>query len=483
MTDRQRLSDAFERNKQRFEQDRKNASQRAFRTKIIALAAFVLTSAGGAVFTGALKPLGAWVSAQATLASCAVHDQFLQNSAPSSFTVVILPFQNDDPEDATRLALSRALLTGFAANVIQPCTKLQFPSSGDPDATRQGFRVALKRRLEKYDADLILFGSVRGGKPQLYGETVPSADNFDVESLPKTVDPDDTNIDIRNVGIAFENEMIEGARYRVTAFGCSYTLRVGCPADTSFQDAMAALTKAWMIRTRVVILVDAPLNEAGYQFMLLNAYAIALYLAEHTRTIHDTDGKLQSIYQVTTHLALEFSQRVSSRGSSNLVSVPNVFSKKWEPLLLGQINLKFGEECDDLEAMRLASFELNKALQVLDAFGPHLLETAQIDEIFATLLLARTKSDLLSREIGFNLPELTKEFVALRTKLAAVDPKELDRQLGVVQVPADMRNRFVKAFEDELRRLNAISTPTKAQTADMSPSAAAKTACGRGKPF
>ena len=122
MTDQNRSKEAFERNKQRFEQDRKKVSQRSFCTKIVALALFVLTSVGGAIFTRALKPFGAWVSEQAAVASCAIHDQFLHNTAANSFTVAILPLQNDGPEDATRLALSRALLTRFRVNAILPCT-------------------------------------------------------------------------------------------------------------------------------------------------------------------------------------------------------------------------------------------------------------------------------------------------------------------------------------------------------------------------
>jgi hypothetical protein len=124
MNEQKRLWRQFERNKEKLEQNRKKR-QITLWTKIAALSAFILTSVGGAVFTGTTKPIDEWVTSKFALGYCAVQDRyFLANDSPNNFTVVILSLQNDDAMGAKWREISTALLINYGFNVVLPRTEV-----------------------------------------------------------------------------------------------------------------------------------------------------------------------------------------------------------------------------------------------------------------------------------------------------------------------------------------------------------------------
>jgi hypothetical protein len=474
MNEQERLWRQFERNKEKLEQNRKKRQTTQW-TKIAALSAFILTSVGGAVFTGSTKPVDEWITSKFALGYCAAKDRFLvSNESPNNFTIVILPLQNDEAAEAKRREISAALLTNYGANVVLPCTEVKLRNSGDAELAKQDLRRALKDQLKKYDADLVIFGSVSDGKLHLYGVTVDSVDGFNMGGGARTVAPDDSGVDRSHFGVAFEDEMINAAAYRVNAIQCSEIFLVGCFASSPLQEATKALTKTWTVLTRVVGLATPGIGDT-YRTMLLDGFSLALNMADNSRTIRDSDGRPQKVYDVAKRLALQLSDDFSNLEHNDF----------WLTLAIGQIRLKIGEECNDIRELRLAGVEFAGSVKDLDAQerGSLLRPPKKIEQIFARLLLARAQSDLLARVSSFEQAIVMKELQATMSALTD-GAKVLDQQLELERFPAANRDQFRSSFNVERQRLMAISTATTPPKIDNLQSATAiSSSCVRDKPL
>jgi hypothetical protein len=82
------------------------------------------------------------------------------NTAADRFTVVVLPFSND-PTNAVQSSIAEALASDYEVNVVSSCRKIEIPTAGNHDRNVEAARKRADSLLDKYQADMLIFGTLR----------------------------------------------------------------------------------------------------------------------------------------------------------------------------------------------------------------------------------------------------------------------------------------------------------------------------------
>jgi hypothetical protein len=171
-----------------------------------------------------------------TSSTCEIQEAFRHNTAPNRFTVVVLPFSND-PTNRTQEEISAALAKIYGINVISSCKRVDVPTSGDRDRNIKNARKWIAKILDKYKADLIVFGTInrdKEGHPTQDSEIVVSASEYNDYLF----DPQySTKFDgLHPQSVLYSEEFLSDVTERMKNIGesahCLTPIVGGCPTTT-----------------------------------------------------------------------------------------------------------------------------------------------------------------------------------------------------------------------------------------------------------
>lgn len=128
--------------------------------RLAAVALAVASAIGGAILAGAGKELQTYIAEPMSDIACRISDSLNWNPSPTTFTIVVSGFQNDNGRTIRNKVLD-VLRRGYAVNVLESCRQIILREAGDPVAIAKSARNTMRALLEAKQADLAVFGTVR----------------------------------------------------------------------------------------------------------------------------------------------------------------------------------------------------------------------------------------------------------------------------------------------------------------------------------
>jgi hypothetical protein len=358
-----------------------------------------------------------------TNASCSVAEVFRSNAAKNRFTVVVLPFAND-PKNTAQSSISEALANKYGFNVISSCSTIEIPTSGNREDNLDQARKRASSLIDKYDADMLLFGALDLDKSgnatnnsriidtsreyiqYLYASGVKYSDRFDGSKPDSYVSR-----------LEFVDTLVEYAEQIGESSGCFNDLLAICDNKTRGLSSARLAEKLQRIRHIQNLYVNGhywesylhPKETTQISFLNLGRYAAAiateLYSNRGMKELRSSEAdKPPSLLDIA-----ENSLRTSDVYSDRPHLTDDSYNNPWTAIQTGQIHLLRGEACS-------SDFELESARQAFDYARPKLTDTLDSNgnnKLHLALFLlasARTKLGLYALTTQQNANDLRADF-------------------------------------------------------------------------
>jgi hypothetical protein len=137
-----------------------------WRTVLGAGALSVLSALSGAVLESTTKVIQKTVEPTFRIVGCWGSELLSSNKAPDRLTAVVLSF-SDGTNSKLQHKISSALASEYDLNVIESCVRPSLSLSGDKTKNVSEFTHQLGQVIDKYGADVVLFGNEDGAHSQL----------------------------------------------------------------------------------------------------------------------------------------------------------------------------------------------------------------------------------------------------------------------------------------------------------------------------